>query len=593
MSHSSNDYRILVIDDNPAIADDFRKILCPNRSSSKAVGKAAAALFDKTPSTEIETDTYAVDSASQGSEGLDKVRQAAAEGEPYTMVFVDIRMPPGWDGVETTTHIWREFPELQVVICTAYSDYSWEETVARLGQSDRLFILKKPFDISEVRQLVVAITKRSHAEGEAREARDMAERLNQAQAEALLNSTKALQALRESEARMRAVVDNASEGIVVMDESGTIESFNPAAEDIFGYSNEEMRGKNVAMLMPPEVAKNHKEALEQLIVSRHQPQTPSTHEVIGRRKNGDEVMLFVGISEVRLGDRRLLTALVRDITSRKKAEHELRGYADALESANRALGDACDAAEEASRAKSHFLANMSHELRTPLHGILSFAAFGMKKVDTAKREELLNYFTKIDRSGKILLTLVDDLLDLSQLEAGKMVYDFAPLDLCDLLSRVADEFSSTTSFRKMTIVNPRPDFDTSLVGDATRLMQVIRNLLSNAVSFSPDESTIEIDIQRTDDCLRVSVLDQGVGIPRSELETIFDKFTQSSKTRSGAGGTGLGLAICEEILTAHEGSIWAENRPQDGAVLTFEVPFGMEHANASGNEDMAPVETNG
>ena len=113
------------------------------------------------------------------------------------------------------------------------------------------------------------------------------------------------------------------------------------------------------------------------------------------------------------------------------------------------------------------------------------------------------------------------------------------------------------------------------------------------MNFSPDESTIEIDVQRTDDCLRVSVLDQGVGIPRNELETIFDKFTQSSKTRSGAGGTGLGLAICEEILAAHEGSIWAENRPQDGASVTFEIPFEMKHAEASGNEDMAPMETGG
>jgi len=581
MPHSSNSYRILVIDDNPAIAEDFRKILCPDSDDGEALDRAAAAIFEGGSSATSKMDSYIVDSANQGAEGLDKLRQAAAEGEPYAMVFVDIRMPPGWDGVETTTHIWREFPGLQVVICTAYSDYSWEETVSRLGQSDRLFILKKPFDISEVRQLVLAITKRSQAEAEAREARQMAEKLNQAQAEALCNSTKSLQALRESEARMRAVVDNASEGIVVIDEQGTVESFNPAAEEIFGYSAEEMRGESIAMLMQPETGRKHEEIFGKLAADKDQPLDPLTREVRGRRKNGDEVTLLVGLSEVRLGDRRLFTALVRNISERKRAERELKGYAEALESANRALEEACDAAEEASLAKSHFLANMSHELRTPLHGILSFAEFGTGKSDTADREQLFDYFAKIDRSGKILLALVDDLLDLSRLEAGKLNYDFTPLDVWELTSLVADEFGPTMAYRKIELVNPRTDVDTSLVGDATRLMQVIRNLLSNAVNFSPDESTIEIETVRTQDNLRVSVLDRGVGIPEGELETIFDKFAQSSKTRSGAGGTGLGLAICEEIVSSHKGRIWAENRPGGGASLTFELPLDVQSATLS------------
>jgi two-component system sensor histidine kinase/response regulator len=150
--------RILIIDDNAAIHDDFRKILCPDAAPS-AVDELEAALFDSEATTKINT-CFEVDSAYQGREALAKVQQALAENRPYAMAFVDGRMPPGWDGVETIVHLWQAYPELQVVICTAYSDYSWEQIIERVGQSDSLVILKKPFDAVEVIQLAHAMTKK-------------------------------------------------------------------------------------------------------------------------------------------------------------------------------------------------------------------------------------------------------------------------------------------------------------------------------------------------------------------------------------------------------------------------------------------------
>lgn len=149
--------RVLVIDDNEAIQADFRKILTPVATVSDDLLAAEAELFGDDV-TRHERVTFELDTASQGQEGLAKVRAAAAADRPYAMAFVDMRMPPGWDGLETIEHIWAEFPEIEMVICTAFSDYSWEETLQRLGRTDRLLIVKKPFDHIEILQVASALT---------------------------------------------------------------------------------------------------------------------------------------------------------------------------------------------------------------------------------------------------------------------------------------------------------------------------------------------------------------------------------------------------------------------------------------------------
>src|SRR5947209_14654141 len=152
-------HRILIIDDNPSIHSDFRDILCPAKSGSAAAKKLEAALFDEDEAAPAQIG-FELDSAFQGREGLEKVEQALAEKRPYALAFVDVRMPPGWDGVETIARIWEVYPALQVVVCTAYSDYSWEEMRAKVGQADSLLVLKKPFDNVEVQQMAHALTKK-------------------------------------------------------------------------------------------------------------------------------------------------------------------------------------------------------------------------------------------------------------------------------------------------------------------------------------------------------------------------------------------------------------------------------------------------
>jgi signal transduction histidine kinase len=169
--------RILIVDDSRAIHEDFRKIFSPDEQTAVSLIEAEAEFFGEAPARPAKRTEFSVDSAFQGEEGLQLIRQGLAENRPYAMAFMDVRMPPGWDGIETVAEIWKHYPDLQVVVCTAYSDYSWDEMVEKLGHSDRLVILKKPFDTIEVLQLAHAMTEKWRLYQEAKTKLEDLERL--------------------------------------------------------------------------------------------------------------------------------------------------------------------------------------------------------------------------------------------------------------------------------------------------------------------------------------------------------------------------------------------------------------------------------
>ncbi len=256
-----------------------------------------------------------------------------------------------------------------------------------------------------------------------------------------------------------------------------------------------------------------------------------------------------------------------------------------LLSVSRLVEEQRDAAEKANQSKSEFLANISHELRTPLHGILSYTRFGLNEVATADRKELREYFHNVDHCADNLLHLVNDLLDLSKLEAGRMTYDFTSTELSENVEVVVDEFRSMCAEQKVSISYHRPSEPMTTMVDPCRIQQVVRNFLSNAVKFSPPNGIVHVRLRRVGKTFLISVRDEGPGIPPDELEVVFDKFVQSSKTKTNDGGTGLGLAICQEIISGHGGRVWVENNSGAGCTFYCELPIKASPDNDSSKQE--------
>ena len=236
------------------------------------------------------------------------------------------------------------------------------------------------------------------------------------------------------------------------------------------------------------------------------------------------------------------------------------------------------AAEEANRAKARFLANMSHELRTPMHAVLSYAKLGRDAASGEGRE----YFERIAERGEALMSMLNDLLDLSRLEAGSMTVELGPQQIESVVRDALCTSDGLLRGKRLRaeLVNAADAPRCKVLVDSVLMGKLFGNLLSNAVRYSPAGGVLQIALTRTSlrgahesvPAVEIAIVDQGIGIPEAELNVIFDKFMQSSKTRTNAGGTGLGLAICREIVALHGGKIWATNNQGAGATLRVLLP---------------------
>ena len=265
------------------------------------------------------------------------------------------------------------------------------------------------------------------------------------------------------------------------------------------------------------------------------------------------------------------------VTAFNELENKVSARTRNMEEAIKTAQDAVTEAKVANQAKSTFLANMSHELRTPLHGILSFSDLGSSKSDTLDKEKTRQYFDLITESGQRLLLLLNDLLDLEKLESGRVEMNMQNNRLKTTTSTVIKQLDALIRKKHLSVtVNDEHCPDES-VYDEEKITQVIHNLLSNAIKFTPENESINIslDTKRIEDenMVRFIIEDTGVGIPENELDSVFDKFIQSSKTQTGAGGTGLGLSICHEIIKAHHGIIRAEHKSTPGSRFVFFIPI--------------------
>jgi two-component system, NarL family, sensor histidine kinase BarA len=255
---------------------------------------------------------------------------------------------------------------------------------------------------------------------------------------------------------------------------------------------------------------------------------------------------------------------------------ELNAERTRLQQVNGELNAAKEQADMANQAKTSLLMNMSHEFRTPMHAILNYTSMGLKKLPASEPEKLKKYLTNIQISGLRLLELLNALLDLARLESGKFELKLARGDVIQIIRQSQAELGSLIENKQLELRILCRSRNASGVFDKERLMQVFINLLSNAIKFSPKGGVIDVTVgdgflPENGPAFHCVVSDEGVGIPQGELETIFLKFEQSSKT-CGAGGSGLGLAICREIVHLHRGAIWAATAPSGGAAIHLLIP---------------------
>lgn len=537
-------HRILIVDDNTSIHGDFREILCPDHSGDAAVNRMEEVLFEQDKLPPPET-CFELDSAYQGQEALELVKQALASQRSYALAFVDVRMPPGWDGVETIARIWEADPELQIVVCTAYADYSWEEMRARVGQPDSLLVLKKPFDNIEVRQLAHALTKKWLLNLQAR---------LQIKELASANESLAMSEERFSKAFHESPVPS---GIQSVGDLRFVD-VNQRFAEVAGYKRDEMIGSSPSELFlweKPEVADAWYKDLAQQGVVRDR-------EATIRKPDGALREMRVCLSGVMLGGQPHVLLLAQDVSERVLLERQLR-QAQKME----AIGQ--------------LAAGVAHDFNNILTIIQGHA--GLLQHKSAPGSPQAKSSQEISVAAASAATLIRQLLMFSR----KQVMQFRHLDLNELLRNALKMLQRLVGEHVRIEFHPH-EWLPAIHADPSMLEQIVMNLAVNARDAMPTGGRVLIATslaaverapspmdpeQRTGQYICLSFSDTGAGMDTQVLSRIFEPFFT---TKPVGKGTGLGLSTVFGIVRQHHGWLEVESKPKEGTKFRVFFPPSLQ-----------------
>ncbi|WP_263144052.1 response regulator [Pseudomonas sp. RIT-PI-AD] len=378
-----------------------------------------------------------------------------------------------------------------------------------------------------------------------------------------------LQARKMAEERFRLVVEASPNAIVLVDSKGHLALVNRQAEQMFGYTRQELIGQPVEILLPMPLREGHVKLRQDFLDNPEPRRMGKNRELFGLRRDGHMIPLEVGLSPIRSGQENMVQAVIIDISERKAAEQRLRDQAEQLMLAN--------------RYKSEFLANMSHELRTPLNSILILSDQLRQNLIGNLTEKQVKHADIVYRAGNDLLQLINDVLDLAKVEAGRMQLKLEPVNVQDMLVEIDGSLRPMAEVKGLQLISTvAPDVPRVIHSDRVRLHQILRNLLSNALKFTEHgevELRVEVEPnggQQDHEVLLFIVRDTGIGIAANQHERIFQAFQQiDGSTSRRFGGTGLGLAITRQLVLALDGDVSLESAPGEGTTFTVRLPVAV------------------
>ncbi len=579
-----NSHHILVIDDNRAIHADFKKIF-DRPDGTDALDASEAELFGDTAS--IPRRSYIIDSAFQGQEGLELVQKAVADGNPYAMAFVDVRMPPGWDGIETIAKIWEVYPDLQVVVCTAYSDYSWEEMHQKIGDSDQLVILKKPFDNVEVLQIAGALTEKWTLLQQTRKHTHELE-------ETIARRT---EQLSKSEERFRLIAENVADLIAIVDRDGRRLYNSPSYERLLGYSRDELQATLA-------FAQIHPEDRDRVMAASRKTTENGIGEVVEYRmqhKDGSWRTLESHGAPFRnaSGEIEGVLTVARDVTERRSVEQEKQMMEVQLRQAQKleSIGRLAAGIAHEINTPTQYIGDNTKFIRDSFDELLPVLGAPRRLLDAARENQLT---PELVQNTEDALKSAD--LDYLIEEIPKAIdQSLQGVDRVTKIVRAMKEFSHPGSADKtqvdlnhciestLTVARNEWKYVADLVTDFDpelppvtclpgEFNQVILNLTVNAAHAIGDtikegdtrKGIITVSTKLDGDWVEVRIQDTGTGIPEQARGRIFDPFF----TTKGVGkGTGQGLAIARSVIVdKHGGTISFETEMGKGTVFIIRIP---------------------
>jgi PAS domain S-box-containing protein len=373
---------------------------------------------------------------------------------------------------------------------------------------------------------------------------------------------------------LAAIVESSDDAIIAKTLDGVITSWNRGAERIFGYAADEIIGRHISVLKPPE----HSEDVIQLLERIRHGERVNHFETKRCTKDGRIIDVSLSVSPIRDADGKIVGAskVARDITERKRAEQERERLLAAAEAAN--------------RMKDEFLATLSHELRTPLNAIVGWARILRSgKVDAEDLEEGL---AAIERNAQVQAQLVEDLLDISRISSGNLRLDVQRVKITEVIEAALAAVMPAANAKGIRIHKVLDSLAGPVTGDFARLQQVVWNLLSNAVKYTPKGGQVQVLLERVNSHVEISVIDTGMGIRPEFLPHVFDRFRQADATTTRRhSGLGLGLAIAKQLVEMHGGSIRAKSPGEgQGATFTVTLPIIVVHPERPEAEKVRPKE---